>query len=106
MGSIALFNTTANLYGTTQTTANNSTQSATTTQAAATSSDQDDTVKLSTTAQAKMLYKQGEGVSTIASALGTDTKTTVFSASRSKKLSRRRWKRRYPHKPDLGAEPE
>ena len=75
MGSIALFNTTANLYGTTQTTANNSTQSATTTQAAATSSDQDDTVKLSTTAQAKMLYKQGEGVSTIASALGTDTKT-------------------------------
>jgi hypothetical protein len=73
MGSIALFNTTANLYGTTQTTANNATQSTTTTQAASTS--QEDTVKISTAAQAKMLYKQGEGVSTIASALGTDTKT-------------------------------
>jgi len=36
---------------------------------------QEDSVKLSAEAQAKSLYKQGQSVSTIASTLGTDTKT-------------------------------
>lgn len=72
MASIALFNSTESLYNTTQTTAN-AAQASTTTQT--TSSDQEDSVKLSTEAQAKMLYKQGQSVSTIAASLGTDTKT-------------------------------
>jgi hypothetical protein len=36
------------------------------------SSSQEDTVKISQAAQAKLLHKQGESVSTIASSLGTD----------------------------------
>jgi DNA-binding NarL/FixJ family response regulator len=38
-------------------------------------SSEEDSVKLSAAAQAKMLYKQGESVSTIAHAMGTSTKT-------------------------------
>jgi DNA-binding NarL/FixJ family response regulator len=73
MGSIALFNTTDNLYSTTQTTTDSAAQKATTTQAAATT--QEDSVKLSSEALAKSLYKQGQSVSAIAASLGTDTKT-------------------------------
>lgn len=42
--------------------------------ATATSNSQNDTVKLSEAAQAKLLYSQGQGVSTIAKTLGTTTK--------------------------------
>jgi hypothetical protein len=69
MGSISLFNTVDNLYNTMQTTADN-----TATQPGDKTSE-DDSVKLSTTAQAKSMYKQGQSVSTIAASLGTDTKT-------------------------------
>jgi hypothetical protein len=74
MGSISLFNTVDNLYNTTQTTTDNTAQKTAATQPEATTS-QDDSVKLSTAAQAKSLYKQGQSVSTIAASLGTDTKT-------------------------------
>lgn len=73
MASISLFNTVDNLYSTTQTATDNTAQTAAATQTAATS--QEDSVKLSTEAQAKSLYKQGQSVSTIAASLGTDTKT-------------------------------
>jgi DNA-binding CsgD family transcriptional regulator len=73
MASISLLNTVDNLYSTTQTATDNTAQPAAATQVAATS--QEDSVKLSTEAQAKSLYKQGQSVSTIAASLGTDTKT-------------------------------
>jgi hypothetical protein len=74
MSSVSLF-TTSDLYSTTATTS--STQKNAETEAATTSqtSDQEDTVKISTAAQAKLLYKEGQGVSTIAATLGTDAKT-------------------------------
>jgi DNA-binding ferritin-like protein len=74
MGSISLFNTVDNLYNTTQTTTDNTAQKTAATQPDAKTS-QDDSVKLSTTAQAKSMYKQGQNVATIAASLGTDTKT-------------------------------
>jgi len=73
MGSISLINTVDNLYNTAQTTTDNSAQAAAAKQTATAS--QEDSVKLSAEAQAKSLYKQGQSVSTIASTLGTDTKT-------------------------------
>jgi DNA-binding NarL/FixJ family response regulator len=72
MSSISLFNT-SSLYSTTQTATTSAPQTAAATPATTTS--QEDTVKLSATAQAKQLYHQGQGVSTIAASLGTDTKT-------------------------------
>ena len=77
MGSISLFNTVDNLYNTTQTSTDNTAQTSAGAKVAATSqtTSQDDSVKLSTQAQAKSLYKEGQSVSTIASSLGTDTKT-------------------------------
>ncbi len=78
MASISL---SSNLLGTTQ-----STQSAATTPAANTSgqaktanataapNSQNDTVKLSETAQAKLLHLRGQSVSNIANTLGTTTK--------------------------------
>jgi len=74
MGSISLFNTVDNLYNTMQTTADNTAQKTAATQPGDKTSE-DDSVKLSTTAQAKSMYKQGQSVSTIAASLGTDTKT-------------------------------
>lgn len=44
------------------------------TSTASSSAAQDDTVKLSETAQAKLMHQQGQSVSAIASALGTSTK--------------------------------
>jgi DNA-binding ferritin-like protein len=74
MGSISLFNTVDNLYNTTQPTTDNTAQKTAATQPDATAS-QEDSVKLSTTAQAKSMYKQGQSVANIAASLGTDTKT-------------------------------
>jgi hypothetical protein len=77
MASISLLNSNS-LWGTTQSTsaipaANTSGQSETAS-TTATSDSQSDTVKLSETAQAKLLHSQGQSVGTIASALGTTTK--------------------------------
>jgi hypothetical protein len=70
MASIGMIISTSGLYNTTQTSAATKTETT-----AATTTAQDDTVKLSAAAEAKMLYKQGQGVSTIAASLGTDAKT-------------------------------
>ena len=70
---------TSSLYNTTQTAAAAQSSTTTATQAAAatqaSAASQEDSVKLSSEAQAKMLYKQGQSVANIASSLGTDTKT-------------------------------
>jgi len=76
MGSISMFTTsstsTTNLYSTSAP----QTQTQPTQQDKTPSSDQQDTVKLSTAAQAKILYKEGSSVSVIAATLGT-TKSAV-----------------------------
>jgi hypothetical protein len=73
MASVALFTTASNLYNTAELPATtSSTQTGAATKAATDS--QEDTVKLSTAAQAKLLYKQGQSVSAIASSLGTTAK--------------------------------
>jgi hypothetical protein len=82
MGSVSLFNSSFSLssslsdpsfYG--KQTAQQAEPTPQTTSKSASSSSQDSgTVKLSTEAQAKMLYKQGESVSTIAASLGATTK--------------------------------
>ncbi len=75
MASIALWNTTSNLSGAVQTAqaAPAQTNAAASTAAQAATS-QEDTVKLSAAAQAKLLHQQGQSISTIASSLGTTTK--------------------------------
>jgi DNA-binding NarL/FixJ family response regulator len=73
MGSVALFSTTSNLYNTGQVSASNTTQAESATKTTAPS--QEDTVKLSPMAQAKLLHQEGKSVAVIASSLGTDTKT-------------------------------
>jgi hypothetical protein len=79
MASIALFGATNDTSSITLTGSTTQTQANTTTQAQANTATQstasEDTVKLSAEAQAKLLRKQGESVSVIASTLGTDTKT-------------------------------
>ncbi|MDR3724197.1 MAG: hypothetical protein P4K83_06880 [Terracidiphilus sp.] len=68
MGTVSLFTSSTSSYSS----LSNTTSAQQKTQQAETqSSDQQDTVKLSETAQAKMLYKQGQSVSTIAASLGT-----------------------------------
>jgi hypothetical protein len=83
MGSIAPFNTTTNLYNTAQASSTTGTpgdSSATTrpqdtsAKSAALLKDDTDTVKLSTTAQAKLLHAEGQSVNTIAASLGTSAK--------------------------------
>jgi uncharacterized FlaG/YvyC family protein len=69
--------TSSDLYSTLSTSSSGSSANANavqdTTEKAQTKTD-DDTVKLSTAAQERMLYKQGESVSTIASAMGSSVK--------------------------------
>ena len=77
MSSIAIFDATSNsnsVYNTTQATPVGAKQEVTTPTPAATTS-KDDTVTLSAAAQAKVLHQSGQNVASIASALGTDTKT-------------------------------
>ena len=77
MSSIAIFDATSNsnsVYNTTQASSDGTKQEATTTTPAATSS-KEDTVTRSAAAQAKVLHQSGQSVASIASALGTDTKT-------------------------------
>ena len=78
MATSGIFST-SSLYDTTQTTLSSlpQSQAASNTATAATTgaASQEDTVKLSTAAQAKQLHQQGQNVSAIASSLGTDTKT-------------------------------
>jgi DNA-binding NarL/FixJ family response regulator len=69
---------TSSLYNTTQTVAAAQSSTTTVAQTAPTQTSaafQEDSVKLSSAAQAKMLYKQGQSVANIASSLGTDSKT-------------------------------
>jgi len=77
MSSIAISNATSNtnsVYNTTKAPpAGTKQEGNTTTPAAATS--KEDTVTLSIAAQAKVLHHSGKSVASIASALGTDTKT-------------------------------
>jgi DNA-binding NarL/FixJ family response regulator len=76
MATIGVFSSASNLYSTSS--LYNTTQATAAPQAAATqaaTASQEDSVKLSSEAQAKLLYKQGQSVSNIASSLGTDTKT-------------------------------
>jgi hypothetical protein len=76
MSSIAIFDATSNsnnVYGTTQATPVGAKQEVTRTTPAATTSK--DTVTLSAAAQAKVLHQSGQSVASIASSLGTDTKT-------------------------------
>jgi len=74
MSSISLFGSLSNVQSTTLTNASTQAPSQATTSTVATTTSQEDTVKLSETAQAKMLYKQGQSVSIIASTLGTTAK--------------------------------
>jgi hypothetical protein len=79
MSSIAIFDATSNsnsVYNTTQATSADATQQTTTkiTTPAATPSN-GDTVTLSAAAQARVLHQSGQSIASIASALGTDTKT-------------------------------
>jgi hypothetical protein len=79
MFAIAIFDATSNsnsVYNTTQATPADATQQATTatTTPAATTS-KADTVTLSAAAQARVLHQSGQSIASIASALGTDTKT-------------------------------
>jgi hypothetical protein len=77
MATSGIFSTSA-LYDTTQTTLSSQPQSqaASNTANAATTgaASQQDSVKLSTAGQAKLLHQEGQSVSAIASSLGTDTK--------------------------------
>jgi hypothetical protein len=77
MSSIAIFDATSNsnsVYSTTQATPVGTEQKAATTTPASTTS-KEDTVTLSAAAQAKVLHQSGQSVASIASSLGTDTKT-------------------------------
>ncbi|HUD74616.1 MAG TPA: hypothetical protein VMQ76_06040 [Terracidiphilus sp.] len=79
MSSIAIFDATSNsnsVYNTTQATSADAAQQTTTkiTTPAATGSN-GDTVTLSAAAQARVLHQSGQSIASIASALGTDTKT-------------------------------
>ena len=77
MSSIAIFDATSNsnsVYSTTQATPVGAKQEVTATNPAATTS-KEDTVTLSAAAQAKVLHQSGQSVASIASSLGTDTKT-------------------------------
>ena len=77
MSSIAIFDATSNsnsVYSTTQAAPVGVKQEVATTTPAATTS-KGDTVTLSAAAQAKVLHQSGQSVASIASALGTDTKT-------------------------------
>jgi hypothetical protein len=69
---------TSGLYDTTQTTLSSQpqAQAASNTANAATTgaTSKEDTVKLSTAGQAKLLHQQGQSVNAIAASLGTDTK--------------------------------
>jgi DNA-binding NarL/FixJ family response regulator len=69
MASIGIITSTSDLYNTNQPAA------ATKADTASTTASQEDTVKLSAQAQAKLLHSEGLSVSTIAASLGTDTKT-------------------------------
>jgi len=77
MSSIAIFDATSNSNSSTSTTqavqVGAKQEVTTTTRAAATS--KEDTVTLSAAAQAKILHQSGQSVASIASSLGTDTKT-------------------------------
>jgi hypothetical protein len=80
MATVSFINNTDNSYDTAQATSTSATheaakttQASTTTQADTTS--QADTVKISAAAQARVLRQAGQSVASIASALGTDTKT-------------------------------
>jgi hypothetical protein len=68
MSAISLFTSTASSFNTLS---SSSAAQQQTQQAETQASEQQDTVKLSQAAQAKLLYKQGQSVSAIASALGT-----------------------------------
>jgi len=77
MSSIAIFdttNSTSSLYNTTQATSVDTTQQTTAT-TSDTKTSEEDTVKLSAAAQAKAMHQSGQSIASIASALGTDTKT-------------------------------
>jgi hypothetical protein len=77
MSSISLFGSMNNTQSTmlTNTSAQISSQATSTTSSTTpAASSQEDTVQLSETAQAKMLYDQGQSVSIIASTLGTTAK--------------------------------
>jgi hypothetical protein len=77
MASISLFNSNS-LSGTTQSTstvaASNTSGHSETASTTATSDSQSDTVKLSVTAQAKLMHSQGQSVNDIANSLGTTAK--------------------------------
>jgi hypothetical protein len=77
MSSISTFNATSNtnsVYNTTKAPPAGTKQEATTAAPAAATA-KEDTVTLSMAAQAKVLHQSGKSVASIASALGTDTKT-------------------------------
>jgi hypothetical protein len=77
MSSIAIFDATSNsnnVYNTTQAAPVGATQEVAKTTPATTTS-KGDTVTLSAAAQAKALHQSGQSVASIASSLGTDTKT-------------------------------
>lgn len=74
MASVSLFSTPTDTLSTTrQASPASHTQPSAATRPAPGTRSQDDTVKLSETAQAQLLYKQGLSVSTIASTLGTSS---------------------------------
>lgn len=73
MGSVSLYSSSASLSNALQYSTQTTQQTEQTTQAAVNSTQ--DTVKISDSAQAKLLYRQGESVKSIAAALGTTTKT-------------------------------
>jgi hypothetical protein len=73
MASISFPTTTSNISDRTQIDSNTKAAAVQAEQTTTTSTK--DTVEISTAAQAKLLHQQGQSVSSIASALGTDTKT-------------------------------
>ena len=79
MATVSFINNTDNSYDTAQATSTSATHEATKTQASTTTqadtTSQADTVKISAAAQARVLRQAGQSVASIASALGTDTKT-------------------------------
>jgi hypothetical protein len=82
MSSIQIFDATSNtnnVYNTTQATSASAVQQATTpttsTPTPAATTSKGDTVTLSAAAQARVLHQSGQSIASIASALGTDTKT-------------------------------
>jgi DNA-binding NarL/FixJ family response regulator len=73
MGSVSLYSSSTSLSNALQYSTQTTQQTERTTEAAANSAQ--DTVKISDSAQAKLLHRQGESVKSIAAALGTTTKT-------------------------------